>query len=76
MKSRFKAGRGSYLRIQNILYFRFPSMNVNIKIFENIFSPFVLYEYRTLCLTLRELHRLKVLGNMMLRRIFELKKTK
>jgi hypothetical protein len=45
------------------------SRNVKVKIYETIILP-VLYGYETWSLTLREEHRLRVLENRVLRRIF------
>jgi hypothetical protein len=43
---------------------------VKIKIYKTIILPVVLYGCETLSLTLREEHRLRVLENRVLRRIF------
>jgi hypothetical protein len=45
------------------------SRNVKVKIYKTIILP-VLYGYETWSLTLREEHRLRVLENRVLRRIF------
>jgi hypothetical protein len=49
------------------------SRNVKVKIYKTIFLP-VLYGCGTWSLTLREEHRLRVLENRVLRRIFGLKR--
>jgi hypothetical protein len=49
---------------------RLLSINVKIKIYKTIILPVVLYGCETLSLTLREEHRLRVLENRALRRIF------
>jgi hypothetical protein len=57
---------------------------LKIRIYKTIILPVVLYGYETWSLTLREVHRLRVFENRVLRRIFgpkrdelagELKKT-
>jgi hypothetical protein len=45
-------------------------MNVRVKIYKTIILPVVLYGCGTWSLTLREEHRLRVLENRVLRRIF------
>jgi hypothetical protein len=49
---------------------RLLSRNVEIKIYNTIILPVVLYGCETWSLTLREEHRLRVFGNRVLRRIF------
>jgi hypothetical protein len=49
---------------------RLLSRNVNVKIYKTIILPAVLYGYETWSLMLREEHRLRVLENRVLRRIF------
>jgi len=46
------------------------SKNLKIRIFRTIILPVVLYGCETWSLTLRDEHRLKVLENRVLRRIF------
>jgi hypothetical protein len=46
------------------------SKNVKTKIYRTIILPVVLYGCETWSLTLREEHRLRVLENRLLRRIF------
>jgi hypothetical protein len=50
------------------------SKNLKIRIYKSIILPIVLYGCDTLSLTLREEHRLRVLENRMLRRMFRPKK--
>jgi hypothetical protein len=52
---------------------RLLSRNVKVKIYKNIILPVVLYGCETWSLTLREEHRLRVLENRVLRRIFDLR---
>jgi hypothetical protein len=47
------------------------SINVRIRMYKTLILPVVLYGCETLCLTLKEEHRLRVFENRMLRRIFE-----
>jgi hypothetical protein len=49
---------------------RLLSRNVKVKIHKAIILPVVLYGCETWSLILREEHRLRVFGNMVLRRIF------
>jgi hypothetical protein len=46
------------------------SKNVKIRIYRTVILPVVLYGCETLSLTLREVHRLRVFENRVLRRIF------
>jgi hypothetical protein len=48
--------------------------NIDIRIYETIILPAVLYGWQTWSLTLKEGHRLEVFENRMLRRIFGLKR--
>ena len=54
--------------------FQFAIQKLKIKIYRTIILPAVLYGCETWLLTLREEHRLKVLENRALRRIFVPKK--
>ena len=59
-----------YHSVQNLLSSSLLSKNLKIKIYRTIILLFVLYGCETWSLTLREEHRLKVLENRVLRRIF------
>jgi hypothetical protein len=74
IKRRSISGSACYHSVQNLLFPRLLSKNVKIKIYKTILLPFVLYGCETLSLTLREERRLKVFENIVLRRIFELKR--
>jgi hypothetical protein len=50
------------------------SANVKVKVYKTIILPVVLYGCETWSLTLRREHRLRVLENRVLRRIFEPKR--
>ena len=69
IKSRLKAGNACYHSVQNILSSRLLSKHLKIKIYTTIILP-VMYGCETWSLTLREEHRLRVLENRVLRRIF------
>jgi hypothetical protein len=49
---------------------RLISKNLKIKTYKTVISPFVLYGCETWSLVLREEHRLRVIENKVLRRIF------
>jgi hypothetical protein len=63
-------GKIQVVAIQNLLSSRLLSRNVKIKIYKTIILPVVLYGCEILSLTSREEHRLKVIENRVLRRIF------
>jgi len=56
--------------VQNLLSSSLLSKNVKIKVYRNIILPVVLYGCETWSLTLREVRRLRVFGNRVLRRVF------
>jgi hypothetical protein len=60
--------------VQNLLPSCLLSENVKVRIYKTIILPVVLYGSETWCLTSRELHRLSVFENRVLRRIFGPKK--
>ena len=60
--------------MQNLLSFRLLSKNVKIKIYRIVILPVVLYGYEPWSLTLREERKLRVFENMVLRRIFGLRR--
>ena len=55
---------------EHLLYFSLLSKNIKIKIHRTVTLPFVLYECETWSATLMEEHRLRVLENRMLMKIF------
>jgi hypothetical protein len=59
-----------YRSVQNLLSFRPQSKNVKIKIYKTIIFSVVLHGCETWSLALREDHRLKVLEDSTLKRIF------
>jgi hypothetical protein len=74
IKRRLNSGNVCHSSVQNLLSFCLLSENLQIRIYTNIILPVVLYGHGTLCLTLREEHRLSVFENRVLRRIFGLKR--
>jgi hypothetical protein len=70
IKRRLNYGNACCYLVQNLLSSRLLSNNIKIKIYNTIMLPVVLYECETWSLTLREEHRLRMLDNGMLRRIF------
>jgi hypothetical protein len=70
IKSRLSSRNACYHLIQSLLSFCLLSRNLKVKIYKIIILPVVLYGCETLCLILREEHRLRVLENRVLRRIF------
>jgi hypothetical protein len=70
IKSRLNSGNACYHSVQSLLSSHLLSRNVNVKIYKTIIQPLVLYGCETWSLTLREEHRLRVLENRVLRRIF------
>jgi hypothetical protein len=62
--------------VQNLLSSRLLSKNVKIRIYKTVTLPMVIYGCKTLSMTLREEHTLKVFEKMALRRIFGPKRDK
>ena len=60
--------------MQNLLSSSLLSKNIKIKVYRTIILPVVLYGCETWSVTLREKHRLRVLENRVLRRIFRPKR--
>jgi len=70
IKSRLKSGTACYHSVQNLLSSRLLSESIKIKICQNIILLVLLYRHETWSLTFRDKHRLRVLENRVLRRIF------
>jgi hypothetical protein len=70
IRSRLRSGNTCYHSVQNLLSCRLLSKNLNIKINRTIILPVVLYG----CETLREQRKLRLFENMVLRRIFGLRR--
>jgi hypothetical protein len=71
IKSRLNSGNACYHSVQILLSYRLLSTNEKVKILKSIIVPVVLYGCKTWSLTSREEHRLRVLENRVLRRIFD-----
>jgi hypothetical protein len=74
IKRRLNSGNACYHSVQNLLSSRLLSKNVKVRIYNTIILPVVLYGCETWPLAVREEHKLKVLENRVLRRIFGPKK--
>jgi hypothetical protein len=70
IKRRLNSGNACYNSVQNLLPSRLLSKNVRIRIYKTVILPVVLYGCETWSPTLREVHRLRVFENRVLRRIF------
>jgi len=70
IKRRLRLGNACYHSVQNLMFCGLLSKNLKIKIYRTIILPVVFYECETWSLTLREERKLRVLENMVLRRIF------
>jgi hypothetical protein len=70
INSRLNSGNACYLSVKSLWSSRLLSRNVKVKIYKTIILPVVLYGCETSSLTLREVHRLRVFENRVLRRIF------
>jgi hypothetical protein len=69
-KSRLKSVNACYHLVQNLLSSNLLYKNVKIKIYKSVILPVVSYGYEIWLLTLREVHRLRMFQNRVLRRIF------
>ena len=74
IKSRLRSGNACYHSVQNLLSSRLLSKNLKIKIYRTIIMPVFLYGCETWWLTLLEERKLRVFENMVLRRIFGLRR--
>ena len=70
IKSRLRSGNAYYHSVQNLLSTRLLSKNLKIKIYRTIILPVVLYGCEAWSLTLREERKLRVIENVLLRKIF------
>jgi hypothetical protein len=70
IKSRLNSRNACYHSVQSLLSSRLLYRNVKVKIYKTIILPVVLYGCETWSLTLREVHRLRVFENRVLRRTF------
>jgi hypothetical protein len=60
IKRRLNSGNACYHSVQNLLFSRMLSKDINIRIYNTIILPVVLYGCQTLSLTLKEGYRLRV----------------
>jgi hypothetical protein len=74
VKWRLNWSNACYHLVKKFLSSRLLSKNIKIWIYKTIILPEVLHGCETWSLTLREKHRLRVFGNMVLRRTFESKR--
>jgi len=70
IKSRLRSGNACYHSVQNLLSSRWLSKNLKMKIYRTVILSVVLYGCETWSLTLREERKLRLFGNVVLRRIF------
>jgi len=70
IKCRLQTGNACYYWVQNRLSSSLLSKNIKVQIFGTIILPFVLYGCDTWSPTVCEEHRLRVLGNRVLRKVF------
>ena len=67
-------GNAYYYSLEKILSSRLLSKKLIVKTYKTIILPVVLYGCETWSLTLREEHRLRVIENKVLRKIFGAKR--
>jgi hypothetical protein len=70
IKRILSSGNACYHSVQSLLSSRLFSKNLKMRICKTIILPVILYGCETWSLTLREVHRLRVFENKVLRRIF------
>jgi len=70
IKCRLKLGNACYYSVQNLLSIRLLSKILKIKIYRTIILPVVLYGCKTWCLILREVCRVSLFEDRVLRRVF------
>jgi hypothetical protein len=76
IKSRLNSKNACFYSVRNLLSSHLISKNLKIKIYKTVILPFVLYGCKTWSPTLRKEHRLWVLENRVLRKIFGPKREK
>jgi hypothetical protein len=69
-KSRLNLGNACYYSVQNLLSSCLISKNLNIKIYNTVIFPVMLYGCETWSLTSGKEHRLRAFENRVLRKIF------
>jgi hypothetical protein len=76
IKSRLNLGNACYHSVQSLLSSRLLCRKVRVKTYKAVILPVVLYGCETWSLTLRKEHKLRVIENRVLRRIFGPKRDK
>ncbi|KAJ4431757.1 hypothetical protein ANN_20362, partial [Periplaneta americana] len=74
IKHRINMGNACYYSVQKLLSSSLLSKNLKVRIYKTVILPVVLYGCETWTLTLREEHRLRVLENKVLKKIFGAKR--
>ena len=74
IKCRINIGNACYYSFEKMLSFHLLSKKLKVNTYKTIILPVVLYGCETWSLTLRDKHRLRVLENEVLRKIFGAKK--
>jgi hypothetical protein len=67
-------GHAYYYLVQNIMFSCLLSESIKIKMYKTVILPVVLYGCETWSFIIREVHKLRMFENRMLRRIFGLKR--
>jgi hypothetical protein len=70
IKRRLNSGNACYHSVRKLFSSRLLSVNVEVRIYEIVIFPVVLYGCETCFLTVREEHKLRVIENRVLRKIF------
>ncbi|KAJ4435464.1 hypothetical protein ANN_18080 [Periplaneta americana] len=74
IKHRINMGNACYYSVEKLLSSSLLSKNLKVRIYKTVILPIVLYGCETWTLTLREEHRLRVIENKVLRKIFGAKR--
>ncbi|KAJ4435141.1 hypothetical protein ANN_23717 [Periplaneta americana] len=74
IKRRINMGNACYYSVEKLLSSSLLSKNLKVRIYKTFILPVLLYGCETWTLTLREEHRLRVLENKVLRKIFGAKR--
>ncbi|KAJ4434249.1 hypothetical protein ANN_22799 [Periplaneta americana] len=74
IKHRINMGNACYYSVEKLLSSSLLSKNLKVRIYKTVILPVVLYGCETWTLNLREVHRLRVFGNKVLRKIFGAKR--
>ncbi|KAJ4427265.1 hypothetical protein ANN_24883 [Periplaneta americana] len=74
IKRRINMGNACYYSVEKLLSSSLLSKNLKVRIYKTVILPVLLYGCETWTLTLREEHRLRVVENKVLRKIFGAKR--